>query len=75
MLFAPTQCLEYRQDLPISLDDAWDFFSRPENLARITPPDLGFEVTSLVPARMYAGHGKIQVWVCFDGDGFAAEFK
>lgn len=55
MLFAPTQRLEYQQDLPISIDEAWDFFSRPDNLARITPANLGFEVTSPVPERMYAG--------------------
>ena len=55
MFGAPTQRLEFRQDLPLTIGDAWDFFSRPENLARITPPDLGFEVTSPLPERMYAG--------------------
>jgi len=47
--------LECRQHLPLSLARGWDFFSRPDNLARITPPDLGFEVTSALPERMYAG--------------------
>jgi len=47
--------LERRQRLPLSLAQGWDFFSRPDNLARITPPDLGFEVTSALPERMYAG--------------------
>jgi ligand-binding SRPBCC domain-containing protein len=47
--------LECRQTLPLSLPQAWAFFSRPENLARITPPDLGFEVTSPLPEQMYAG--------------------
>lgn len=47
--------LEYHQRLPLTLEEAWDFFSRPDNLARITPPDLGFEVTSSLPERMYAG--------------------
>jgi ligand-binding SRPBCC domain-containing protein len=46
---------ECRQRLALSLPEAWDFFSRPGNLARITPPDLGFEVTSPLPERMYAG--------------------
>jgi ligand-binding SRPBCC domain-containing protein len=46
---------ECRQYLALALPDAWEFFSRPENLARITPPDLGFEVTSPLPERMYAG--------------------
>jgi len=55
MLFAPTQRLEYQQDLPLSIEAAWDFFSRPENLARITPENLNFEVTSPLPEKMYAG--------------------
>ena len=52
---APLRRLECRQHLPLSLSEAWDFFSRPENLAKITPPNLGFEVTSPLPQRMYAG--------------------
>ncbi|HEX6656034.1 MAG TPA: NAD(P)H-binding protein [Candidatus Limnocylindria bacterium] len=28
------------------LDEVFDFFSRPENLGRITPPELAFELTS-----------------------------
>jgi ligand-binding SRPBCC domain-containing protein len=52
---APLRRLECRQHLPLSLAESWDFFSRPENLARITPPDLGFAVTSPLPERMYAG--------------------
>lgn len=56
MLFAaPLQRLTRRQELPISLDEAWQFFSRPENLAKITPPDLGFEITSPPRQEMYAG--------------------
>ena len=30
--------------LPISLDEAWAFFSVPDNLDEITPPDMGFEI-------------------------------
>jgi len=41
--------------LPISLEAAWDFFSNPRNLPDITPPDLGFQITSAVPDKMYAG--------------------
>ncbi|MDT8440303.1 MAG: SRPBCC family protein [Desulfuromonadales bacterium] len=55
MVRAPVQRLEYVQDLPLSPTAAWDFFSRPENLAQITPANLGFEVTSPLPERMYAG--------------------
>lgn len=47
--------LEREQRLPIAPGTAWDFFSDARNLARITPPDMGFEVTSRLPERMYAG--------------------
>ncbi|MGE0201246.1 MAG: hypothetical protein AB7P76_09780 [Candidatus Melainabacteria bacterium] len=43
------------QELPISLETAWDFFSNPANLPRITPPWLGFRVESTLPPRMYPG--------------------
>lgn len=55
MLYAPVCRLEYEQRLPLTLSEAWDFFSRPENLAEITPDNLAFEVTSPLPERMYAG--------------------
>lgn len=45
------------QRLPIPLEEAWDFFSSPLNLKEITPPYMGFHVTS-DPAflqKMYAG--------------------
>ncbi len=42
--------------LPISLNEAWDFFSRPQNLKDITPPQLGFQIKSKHHGdRMYAG--------------------
>lgn len=47
--------LAARQVVPISLDEAWDFFSAPGNLALMTPPSLGMEVTSTVPDEMFAG--------------------
>ena len=47
--------LETTQKLPIPPAEAWDFFADAGNLARITPPSLGFEVTSKLPERMYAG--------------------
>jgi ligand-binding SRPBCC domain-containing protein len=47
--------LRTRQAVPIALDEAWAFFSDPRNLPAITPPSLGFEVTSELPDRMYAG--------------------
>ena len=43
------------QDLPITLEEAWGFFSNPKNLARITPPSLGFVVTSQPPEDISEG--------------------
>lgn len=43
------------QTLPISLEEAWDFFSSPKNLAVITPENLGFVVKTELPEEMYAG--------------------
>jgi ligand-binding SRPBCC domain-containing protein len=46
----------YRQQwLPITLDEAWDFFSSPKNLNEITPEDMVFEIKSDVPEKMYQG--------------------
>jgi ligand-binding SRPBCC domain-containing protein len=47
--------LEQEQTLPISLDEAWDFFSSPANLDAITPADLGFHITSPLAGRMFDG--------------------
>lgn len=47
--------LEFRQWLPLTPEQAWTFFSDPGNLARITPPEMAFRVTSPLPERMYAG--------------------
>ena len=44
-----------KQETPLSIEKAWDFFSNPGNLALITPPSLGFKVTSVVPPKMYQG--------------------
>lgn len=34
------------QFLPVNLKDAWQFFSTPTNLQRLTPDDLDFRITS-----------------------------
>jgi len=44
-----------KQFLPITINEAWDFFSNPNNLPKITPPWLNFEVTTQLESRMYAG--------------------
>tara|TARA_B100001094_G_scaffold72178_1_gene68338 strand:- start:117 stop:578 length:462 start_codon:yes stop_codon:yes gene_type:complete len=43
------------QHLPISIEEAWDFFSNPSNLSKITPNNLGFEVLGDTPESMYPG--------------------
>lgn len=44
------------QKIPASIDTVWDFISSPGNLKRITPPYMGFEVTSNSGSeKMYAG--------------------
>jgi len=44
------------QIIPASLDTVWDFFSNPENLQTITPPQMKFTVISKHHgSRMYAG--------------------
>lgn len=44
------------QIIKTSLDEAWDFFSSPKNLQKITPTKLGFEIISQHHGeKMYAG--------------------
>ena len=47
--------LKAEQVIPISLDVAWDFFSNPNNLPKITPSWLNLKVTSDLPDKMYQG--------------------
>ena len=47
--------LKALQNLPISIEEAWDFFSNPNNLSVITPEWLNFKVTSKLPDKMYPG--------------------
>jgi ligand-binding SRPBCC domain-containing protein len=52
-----TYVLKTEQKIPIPLDEAWDFFSSPLNLAKITPPEMSFVVTSdyAADAKIYTG--------------------
>lgn len=46
----------WQQFIPRPLDEIWAFFSRPENLNAITPPDMSFEILSDIKAvEMYPG--------------------
>ncbi|MCV6629686.1 MAG: SRPBCC family protein [Flavobacteriaceae bacterium] len=47
--------LEVTQDLPIDLSTAWNFFSKPDNLAKITPDFMGFKITSKPENHTYNG--------------------
>lgn len=47
--------LHTRQRLPISLEKAWEFFSRPANLKTITPDYMGFDIISGADRPMYPG--------------------
>ncbi|WP_274474619.1 SRPBCC family protein [Mangrovimonas aestuarii] len=44
-----------KQQLPIGIDEAWEFFSNPENLKEITPKHMGFEIVSCDYKSIYAG--------------------
>lgn len=46
---------ERTQRLAMEPGAAWEFFTDPRNLAVITPPEMGFQVTSPLPERVYAG--------------------
>ena len=44
------------QNMPISLEEAWGFFSIPANLAKITPDHMGFNIISKHHGeKMYPG--------------------
>lgn len=48
--------LHYKLQLPINLEEAWEFFSSPSNLAKITPTDLNFQIIHHHESKkMYAG--------------------
>jgi ligand-binding SRPBCC domain-containing protein len=49
-------CIQHEQILHTSMEKAWDFFSRAENLAEITPSYMRFDITSAPPdGPVYAG--------------------
>ena len=47
--------LERKEVLPVDIETAWDFFSNPNNLSAITPPELDLRVTSGAEERIYPG--------------------
>ena len=47
--------LHKKQNLPISVDQAWDFLSSPQNLKTITPEYMGFHILSGADRPMFPG--------------------
>ena len=47
--------LTSEQILPISLKEAWDFFTIPTNLDKITPEEMNFKITNSPPPETYKG--------------------
>lgn len=47
--------LTSEQILPISLEKAWDFFTLPTNLDKITPKEMEFRITNNPPNKTYKG--------------------
>jgi ligand-binding SRPBCC domain-containing protein len=43
------------KEVKTSIDKAWDFFSSPKNLSKVTPNDMSFKVTSELSDNMYIG--------------------
>jgi len=48
--------VKYEQFVPVDLATAWEFFSSPKNLAKITPQHMGFQITNKYEVgKMYPG--------------------
>ena len=47
--------LHKKQNLPITIQQAWDFLSNPNNLKTITPEYMGFHILSGADRPMFAG--------------------
>lgn len=41
--------------MPISIEEAWEFFSSPKNLSTITPDYMDFQITNEFPEKMIPG--------------------
>ena len=50
-----TRVLERKEILAVDIETAWEFFSNPNNLPAITPPELDLRVTSGAEERIYPG--------------------
>ena len=55
MCFISMYQLKRKQFVKTDLKTCWDFFSSPQNLKRITPPYMGFNIKFDLPEKMYEG--------------------
>ena len=51
----PIYHLHKEQQLNCDMDKAWDFFSTPKNLDRLTPKSVGFKITHCSSESMHEG--------------------
>jgi len=51
----PTHTLRTALQLPLPPHQVFPFFARAENLGRITPPELGFQIRTPLPVEMREG--------------------
>ncbi|MFK8059629.1 MAG: cell division inhibitor [Polaribacter sp.] len=47
--------LHKKQNVPISLQEAWDFLKSPKNLEKMTPKEMGFKIIDGAEKPTYAG--------------------
>lgn len=48
--------LKITQRIPATIHQVWNFISSPQNLKKITPPHMGFDITSGdLPEKMHPG--------------------
>ena len=47
--------LKQSQTLPVDRKVLWEFISVPQNLNKITPPDMAFEIIGEPPEKTYVG--------------------
>lgn len=47
--------IQFKQQLPITVDEAWDFFSNPTNLPGLSPPWMQFNEISVSDRNIYEG--------------------
>ena len=46
----------FTQTIPISVKEAWDYFSNPRNLSKITPAEMDFNILSpYIKEKIYPG--------------------